>query len=270
MSDNSKMNMLEEKHARIQKEIGELQAIEQALTQEMQSETTTEDRLNDIQAYVNNLVNIRERMQEELANVFSRSQDDLAYSTGHLENQNTMSTQLQEELKKATDLLKSLKAEKNNKTRLAQIGEYEFEKNKEHKNIMKTIVYGSFLILIVFFLNKKNIYPDTLTQITVVAIVAVMILLVIQRLYWNFRRDNIDYSKFSQPETAREVGNTREGPKIKLSKLLGLTCDTDINDMAKKLADQKKGVSISEEFSNMNINTVFPCQRNKCLNYSHL
>ena len=269
MSDNSKMNMLKDKHARITKELGELQAIEEALYKEMQGETTTAERTNEINTYVTNLVNIRERMKRELGNIFSRTQDNLAYNTGHLENQSTMSTQLKEELRKAKDLLKSLKAEKNNKTRLAQIGEYEFEKNKEHKDLMKTIVYGSFLILIVFFLNKKNIYPDTLTQITVVAIVAVMILLVIQRLYWNFRRDNIDYSKFSQPNTEREVGKKREGPTLKLSKLLGLSCDADINEMAKKMAKQKN-VGGKQGFSNMNINTVFPCQRNQCLKYSHL
>ena len=207
-------------------------------------------------------------MRQELNGIFSRTKDDLAYSTGHLENQNTMSTQLAEELEKANELLKSLKAEKNNKTRLAQIGEYEFEKNKEHKDIMKTIVYGSFVILIIFFLNKKNMYPDFLTKITVIAVVVVMILLVIQRLYWNLRRDNIDYSKFTQPESERDVG-PRDKPTLKLSKLLGLTCDVDIHEMAKKMAEQKNG-NANENFSNMNINTVYPCQGNKCLKYSHI
>lgn len=269
MPENSKNDMLKDKHARITQEIGELQAIEDALYKEIQGDTTNADRQNQINTHVNSLVNIRQRMRRELGNIYIRTQDDLAYNTGHLENQNSMSIQINVELRKAKELLKSLKAEKNNKTRLAQIGEYEFEKNKEHKDLMKTIVYGSFLILIVFFLNKKNIYPDTLTQITVVAIVAVMILLVIQRLYWNFRRDNIDYSKFSQPETEREVGKKREAPTVKLSKLLGLSCDADINEMAKKMANQKSGGG-QQGFSNMNINTVFPCQGNQCLKYSHL
>ena len=262
-------NNLSEKHRIIQKELGELLAIEEALFQEMKNDATSQDRSADIQKYIDNLVTIRERMLRELGNSFSRQQGVLAYNTGHLENQNSMSTQIQEELKKAQDLLKSLKAQKNNKTRLAQIGEYEFEKNREHKDVMKTIVYGSFFILIIFFLNKKNIYPDVLTKITVVAIVVVMVLLVIQRLYWNFRRDNIDYSKFSQPETNRSVGRQRDSSTLKLSKLLGLTCDTDINDMAKKMANQKSGGG-QQGFSNMNINTVFPCQGNQCLKYSHL
>ena len=127
MSENARTELLRDKHRRILREIGELQAIETALFQHLQDESSDEDKTKKIEEYVNNLVNIRARMQSELSNIFSRSKDDLAYNTGHLENQNSMSSQLQEELRKARDILKSLKAEKNNKTRLAQI-EYNLKK----------------------------------------------------------------------------------------------------------------------------------------------
>ena len=267
-TEDKRRQLLGDKHRRIQKELGELQAIETALSNQWASETNDATTKTAINAYIENLYNIRMRMMREMANKYGHANDDLAYTAGHLANQNSMSGQISGELEKAKQLLKSLKAEKNNKTRLAQIGEYEYEKNREHKGIMKTIVYGSFFILIVFFLNKKNMLPDVFTKIIVVAIVVVIILLVIQRLYWNFRRDNIDYSKFSQPNTNRDVGKQRKKPTVKLSKLLGLTCDADINELAKKMANERNGTV--ERFTNMNINTVFPCQSHQCLKYSSI
>ena len=282
-TDDDRGQSLAAKHASVLRELGELEAIQTALSNQRESETDATTQ-TAIDTYIENLTDIRARMMSEMVNKYANASDQLAYTAGHLANQNSMSGQISGELVKARQLLKSLKAEKNNKRRLAQIGEYEYEKNREHKGIMKTIVYGSFFILIVFFLNKKNMLPDVFTKIIVVAIVVVIILLVIQRLYWNFRRDNIDYSKFSQPNTNRDVGKQRKKPTVKLSKLLGLTCDADINELAKKMANERNSTVAPpvdtpvdtpvdpplEDFTNMNINTVFPCQSHQCLKYSSI
>jgi len=276
--DNNYANKLREKHDRIKTDLAELMVIETHLFNQLDSvdkssasATSTENR---IKQSISSITSIRTRLLEDLKGVYTNARSDLNLNMGHLQNQTTMSNQLKEELKKAKDTLKQLKAEKNNKTRLAQIGEYEFAKNVEHKGILKTIVYGSLIILLLFFLNKKKILPEMITKILVITTTSVVLLLIVQRLYWNFRRNNIDYSKFSQPDLALPVGKKRKASEFKLSELLGLKCDADLNAIAKKEALKKASSQADGSAENneafTNYNTVFPSQLSGTLNYSSI
>jgi len=247
------MSDLNEKHEKIQDELKELQVIETYLFEELskvnQSGATKTDQENQITKYIENLKNVRQTLMNNLKNLYVTTNDERAYSTQHLKNQTDMSDQLTKELIKARNTLKSLKAEKNNKTRLAQIGEYEYEKNREHRGVLKTIVYGSFFVLIFFFLNSKNLIPDFLTKIIVVIICSIVFLLVIQRLYWNYRRNNIDYSKFSFP-TRKITSDSAPVNTFSLRKVLGYdTCNVDAQQLAQAAANQVS----SENFSNINV-----------------
>ena len=270
---------LKEKHDQVKNDLLELAVIETHLFNQLDaidragtSATSTENR---IKKHIQSLTNVRTRLLEDLKGVYTSARNDLNMNMDHLNNQKVMSNQLNEELKKAEETLKQLKAEKNNKTRLAQIGEYEFAKNVEHKGILKTIVYGSLVILVLFFLNKKKILPEMISKILVIATTSVILLLVLQRLYWNFRRNNIDYSKFSQPDVALPAGGKRKATEFKLSELLGLKCDADLNAIAKQealkaAAGQAEGTGETETAGFTNYNTVFPSQTNNTLNYSSI
>ena len=279
MVQDNYANRLKEKHEQIKKDLLELAVIEthlfnqlDAIDRSAASATSTENRIKE---HIQSLTNVRTRLLEDLKGVYTSARNDLNMNMDHLNNQKVMSNQLNEELKKAEETLKQLKAEKNNKTRLAQIGEYEFAKNVEHKGILKTIVYGSLVILVLFFLNKKKILPEMISKILVIATTSVILLLVLQRMYWNFRRNNIDYSKFTQPDVARPVGK-RKTTEFKLSELLGLTCDADLNAIAKQealkaAASQAEGTSSAGEVAGFrNYNTVFPSQSCDKLNYSSI
>ena len=276
--DNNYSDKLKEKHERIKNDLLELTVIETHLFNQLdsvdKSSASATSNENRIKQNINSITNVRTRLLEDLKGVYTNARSDLNTNMGHLQNQTVMSNQLSEELSKAEETLKQLKAEKNNKTRLAQIGEYEFAKNIEHKGILKTIVYGSIIILLLFFLNKKKIFPEMITKILVISTTSVILLLIIQRLYWNFRRNNIDYSKFSQPNIALPAGSKRKSTEFKLSELLGLTCDADLNAVAKQealkaAASQAGGTSEgTEQFTNYN--TVFPSQSGGALNYSSI
>lgn len=242
---------LNEKHTEIQKDLKELQVVETYLFDELskvnQGDSTRTDQQKQITSYIENLKNVRTTLMENLKNLFTNANNEKNYNSQHLSNQIDMSGQLKLELDKAREVLKKLKAEKNNKTRLAQIGEYEFEKNREHRSILKTIVYGSFFVLIVFFMNSKNMIPDFLTKIVVVIISSITFLLVIQRLYWNSRRNNIDYSKFSFPKRKTESVVEENKNTLSLRKMLGYgKCDVDLQQLAQNTANQE------ESFSNIN------------------
>lgn len=244
---------LDVKHKKIQEELQELQVIETYLFDELskinQSSETRTDQQTQITNYITNLKNVRQTLMENLKNLYTNANNDLNYNSQHLGNQRDMSQQLSKELENAKIILKNLKAEKNNKRRLAQIGEYEFEKNREHRSILKTIVYGSFFILLLFFINSKNILPDFLTKIFVVIISSITFLLVIQRLFWNSKRNNIDYSKFTFPSRKSETVVGEKKNTLSLRKIMGLdTCNVDLQQLAQNTANAEGQAG----FSNIN------------------
>ena len=264
---------LNTKHQQLQRDLQELQVVETYLFDELRkvNQSTDKDksaRKEEINKRIESLKSVRTTLLKNLRNLYTNVSGEISYNSRHLENQKDMSNHLSRELNLAEQELKRLKAEKNNKTRLAQVGEYEFEKNIEHRAVLKTIVYSSFFILVFTFLNYKNILPTMLTKVLIVIIVALTLLLLIQRFFWNFRRDNIDYSKFKQlgttpPKIVAEKKNT-----LSLRKMMGLQCE---QPTLQQLAQQKSNLknrkaNPSEGFSNYG--SVLPrqscCLKSNC------
>ena len=232
---------LDEKHQQLQKDLQELQVVETYLFDELKKangdKNAPESRKKEIAETIKSLKSIRSTLLKNLKNLYTNVTGEISYNTRHLGNQNEMSGHLSREMEVANRTLKKLKAEKNNKTRLAQIGEYEFEKNIEHRSMLKTIVYASFFILIVTFLHFKNILPKMLTKVFVVIIMSITLLLLVQRMFWNFRRDNIDYSKFRQPGKMPPTVAPEKKTTLSLRKVLGIGCNKpSLQSLAKKAA----------------------------------
>ena len=95
--------------------------------------------------------------------------------------------------------------------------------------------------LIFTFLNFKNILPKMLTKILVVITISITLLLLLQRMFWNFRRDNIDYSKFRQPgKMPPTVAPEKKTYIITSRKVLGIGCNKpSLQQLAKKAAKNK-------------------------------
>lgn len=248
---------LNTKHQQLQRDLQELQVVETYLFDELRkvNQSTDKDkdaRKEEINRRINSLKSVRTTLLKNLKNLYTNVSGEISYNSRHLENQKDMSGHLTRELNRAENELKLLKAEKNNKTRLAQVGEYEFEKNIEHRAVLKTIVYSSFFVLIFTFLHFKNILPKMLTKVLIVIVVSLTVLLLIQRFFWNFRRDNIDYSKFNQggntpPKIIAEKKNT-----LSIRKMFGLQCN---QPTLQQLAQQKSNLknrkaNPSEGFTN--------------------
>jgi len=213
------------KHESIINNLQELQAVESYLFSKIQdaaSSTAASKEKDNIASHVTNLTTTRTNLLKELQNLYSSANDDVNIGSKVLGQQSNMSQHLNGELDKQKQKLKALKAEKNNKQRMAQIGEYEYSKNVEHKSILKVIVYGSFFVLLIVFLNSKNILPQFLTRIFIVIICFFVFLRIIKKLFWNFQRDNIDYSKFRHYKKKNEVYDKKTKNTFNLSNLLGL------------------------------------------------
>jgi len=224
---------LNEKHTKIIKDLQELQAVETYLftkIQEAASSNKGKDEQKKISNHIEKLSQTRATLLTELKNLYTSSNDDVNSANAILGNQTVMAQQLKKETDKAQQEEKRLIAEKNNKQRLAQIGEYEYAKNTEHKSILKVIVYGSFFILLIIFLNAKEILPLFLTKIFTVIICFIVLLHIIKKMFWNFKRDNIDYSKFRFPKKNDVVDKVTENT-FNLNDLFGVECkDTTLEN----------------------------------------
>ena len=232
---------LDEKHQQLQHDLQELQVVETYLFDEPKKingdKNAPESRKKEITEKIKSLKSVRSTLLTNLKNLYTNVTGEISYNTRHLRNQNEMSGHLSREIEVANKTLKKLKAEKNNKTRLAQIGEYEFEKNIEHRSMLKTIVYASFFILLFTFLHFRNILPKMLTKVLVVIVMSITLLLLVQRMFWNFRRDNIDYSKFRQPGKMPPKVSPEKKTTLSLRKVLGIGCNTpSLQKLAKKAA----------------------------------
>lgn len=217
---------LNEKHEKIIKDLQELQAVETYLftkIQEAANGRQADEEEKKISSHIEKLSQTRRTLLIELQSLYTSANDDVNEASSILGNQTVMAQQLNEEIKKAKIEEKRLIAQKNNKQRLAQIGEYEYSKNTEHKSILKKIVYGSFFILFFIFLNSKDILPIFVTKIFVVIICFVVLLQIINKMFWNFKRDNIDYSKFRFSK-GNDVFDKKTENTFNLNDLLGVEC----------------------------------------------
>jgi hypothetical protein len=241
---------LSNKHDSIIKNLQELQAVETYLFEKMHENSSSEDaeQKDKITTFINNLSATREKLLKSLKELYSGADSEINLNLQTASNKSKMSVQLISETQKVEAEKKKLIAEKNNKQRMAQIGEYEYSKNNEHKSVLKTIVYGSFFVLVIIFFNAKQILPDFVTKIIIVIIIFIVSLLIIQKLYWNFRRNNINYGKFNFPKK-NETPDKKNENSFNMGKLLGLKC-----------TDTSADYNTAEGFSSLNTNSCKSCK----------
>jgi len=223
---DSYTDALNNKHEKIINDLQELQAVETYLFTKIQesSGSNENDETQKISSHIENLSETRTNLLKSLQNLYSGASSEADFNSNLLGNQTVMGQQLASEITRAKQEKKRLIAEKNNKQRLAQIGEYEYAKNNSHKSILKIIVYGSFFVLIMIFLNSNDLFPTFLTKIIIVIICFIVFLIIIKRLYWNFKRNNIDYSKFTFPKNIGTFDKQTENT-FSISDLMGMKCE---------------------------------------------
>ena len=105
------------------------------------------------------------------------------------------------------------------------------------------------------------------TKVFIIVTVSIALLLLIQRFFWNFRRDNIDYSKFKQLDYIPGVIPEKKENTLTFKKILGLQCnEPDLQQLAQDKANERNRRGNIDGFSNFF--DVFPrqtsCVKNKC------
>ena len=106
------------------------------------------------------------------------------------------------ELNNIKNRLTQLKSERSNKIRMVQVGDYEYDRYNAHKKILKTIVYGAFILLILSYLFQFAWFPNRIGGVGIVLTISWVIISISSQIYDNARRDNIDYEKYDQGDNS--------------------------------------------------------------------
>tara|TARA_B100000424_G_scaffold265497_1_gene255211 strand:- start:742 stop:1548 length:807 start_codon:yes stop_codon:yes gene_type:complete len=201
-NQNTRPVKLREMHENTIKSIKEMQELERHMFQNLQSINRSAPDASDqearIRARIQELVTIRQNLFGKLKGMYTSTQTHVTKNREDLADQIAVGKTMEEELKNTEDQLEILRAEKMNRMKMVEIGDYEYERYNELKGIMKTVVYGIFIILIFSFLMRQPWMPRIVAVALIAITAAVTIISVVSRLRDNLNRDDRDYRKFQQ------------------------------------------------------------------------
>jgi hypothetical protein len=131
------------------------------------------------------------------------------------------------------DHIKSIKQEKQNKRRIVEASEWEYDRYKAHIYIFKIIFFSLLIISLILFARQKiPVIPDTIYFGVIILVTAVMIYLVMYEILFNMRRNKFDYDKIDQVYDQRfntNEGGLGEHPKSKSGLFKSLICESFVN-----------------------------------------
>ena len=104
---------------------------------------------------------------------------------------------LEVEKKNAENQLDYHKKSLSDKNRLAEITDWEYDRNTNLKKILKNLIYALLLIIIILYLKSRGILPQRLSNVIITIIVAVFFIYSGKNLLNNFSRDDRYYDKFN-------------------------------------------------------------------------
>ena len=149
-----------------------------------------------IKTRLDELSNTRMALFKQLKTMYKDQQRQTSDSRGNYADQLTMYKVVDKELENVRKELKVLEQERLNKKRLVELGEYEYDRYRSHKNIMKVITYGALAVLVFVILMGQSWFPASVGVGAIVLIVAVVTVTIFGRLANNFSRTNLNWDKF--------------------------------------------------------------------------
>lgn len=154
-------------------------------------------------------------------------------TTQNLADKKTSIKIFKKETKNLQDHIKNIKQEKQNKRRLVEASEWEYDRYSAHIYIFKFIFVSLLIISFILFIRQKiSAIPDSIYFGLIILVAAVMIYNVIYEILFNMRRDKFDYDKFQQVYDQRfnvNDGGLGEHPKSKSGLFKSLICESFVN-----------------------------------------
>ena len=258
-------NLLNNKHTTTVKNIQDLQELEKYMFNNLQSlnksGANSAQEAELIKKRIDELSAMRLTLFSDLKTMYKDTQKQTHHNRSNLADQITMTKVVENELDNAKKQLKILQQDRLNKKRLAELGEYEFDRYSSHKNIVKVIAYGALGVLILALLMTFPWFPSMVGIAGICIIIAIVIITVFKAALTNFARTDLYWNKFEFSSNAGGRGDSsRKG--FKWGKMFSSTCDNIANkysEVKNKLTNVKDRADLkvssvsdtSESFGNM-------------------
>jgi len=249
-------SLLNTKHQNTIKDIQKLQEIEKYMFNNLQSLNKSSgsdlQQSEVIKSRLSELSTMRMGLFNQLKNMYSDGQAETANSRSNLADQITMVKVIENELSNARNELSALEKERNNKKRLVELTEYEYDRYRSHKNILKVIAYGALAVLFVVMLMTQPWFPATAGVALISVIIVAVIITVGNRMLDNWHKTNYNYNKYVWGKKGCPGGKCGPGGKDTedwdFSKFFSNACD-DIANSYQKSKDALLGIKERAENS---------------------
>tara|TARA_B100000035_G_scaffold156677_1_gene133422 strand:- start:16670 stop:17497 length:828 start_codon:yes stop_codon:yes gene_type:complete len=216
----------------------------------------------------------RKKTLKDLITVYEDEQAGLVSNARVLTDQKTNYELLKHQLNEAEKELDILKDNKLKKQRLTRLGEWEYDRYRSHRNILKVVVYGTLAILLILMaMTNIPFFPSSVGVFAIFLILCIIVYSVIGRVYENIKRRNhywkkFDYSRYMKNEPVKEGdGSSGRG-------LFDLDSQCAANGFIKEAKDAANKAT-TDGFANMIIpetlsRTIQPSNVKNYENYSTL
>lgn len=247
---NTRPAKLAEKHENTIKQIKELQELERYMFANLQGINKSSPDANEqeerIRRRIQELVTIRQNLFGKLKGMYTSTQINVTKSREDLADQIAVGKTMEDELKNTEEQLEVLRAERANKMKMVEIGQYEYERYNELRGIMKNIVYGIFIVLIISFLMRQPWFPRIVGVALIALVIAGTIITVAGRIYYNMRRNDRNYQRLDQEYGGRfnKVVIPQQGAVGEQKGILSmLTCDNASSAYSQAVKSAKNAAS---------------------------
>jgi len=144
-----------------------------------------------------NLKKAREDTLKTLMTVYEDEQSGLISNARVLTDQKMNYELLKHQLTESEKELGILKDNKLNKQRLTKLGEWEYDRYRSHRNILKVVVYGTLAILLILMaMTNIPFFPSSVGVFAIFLILCIIVYSLIGRVFQNIKRRNHNWNKF--------------------------------------------------------------------------
>ena len=194
---NEEAKALAAKHQTLTNTIQELTDLETSMYQNLQN-LADPDATENITKKVENLKEARLNLYKQLKAMYDNKIDDVTESKYAVADKLAINKTLEQELNNIEKQIDHLTNERNTKKKLIEITDYEYDRYTEFKNLLKTFVYGLLVILASTFLMRQPWFPKIIGIAIIGITIAYIFILTIGRIIDNTKRDDRNYSRFTQ------------------------------------------------------------------------
>ena len=189
-----------------------LQNIEQDLFNEIEKniadDSLTDDLKQKLTDQIGKVTEMRVNLYSNLNNNSQNTVDNLSSSNKLSGYQGQTIIIVENELNQTKKRLEDLNNFKSNNLRMVEINKYYGDKYQDQSYLMMMIIIICIVLIIIKFLHNKNILPDTLYVIFLIAVLSVGFIFIFWKMVYLYSHNNFDYNKYNW------AFNTETAPKL--------------------------------------------------------